>query len=268
LKSFGVAPVEIKVLRLNREEAAAPKIESEAPSVEILGVARTGESFPSYAISVRNVSGKDIAALKVFEYTAGDTRPASAMPHRDRDEPLVRAGDVYELSAFGGFHGRVTDEGYTPGGLTRVVIAAAVFADGTYEGDAKQAAHVRALWLGRRLQLARIASLLRQASAAPDADARDALARLSAQVSALDEGFGAAAFDLLLTQFPAFSAKDKADLKIAVEFELHYRKHELALMLEKIEGGAKGDNAPPGFRGWLARTAETYEGWLARLPAS
>lgn len=267
LRSFGVAPIRIKVLPLSPAAVAAPSVESAAPSVAVLGVERTREAFPSYAIRVRNLSGKDIAALDVFEY-AGDEHPAMSQPHRERDEPLVRAGEVYEVSAFGGHKGLVTDQGYTPGGLTRVVIVAAVFADGTYEGDAKQAAQVRALWLGRRLQLARLAALLRQASAANDAETADARARLRAQVSTLDEGCDEATLGALLAQFPALGAKDGADLKKSVEFELHYRKNELLLMLEKIDGASKGVAAPPGFRDWLARTAGVYADWLARLPAN
>jgi hypothetical protein len=267
LRSFGVAPITIRVINVRGVKVAPPTVTSRAPSLSVVGIQRAKGTFPKYDVSLRNDSGRDISALMVAVYTTEHHR-LTQMVQRERDELLVRAGDVYELSAWGGADGRNDGENYTPGGLSEVVIEAAVFTDGSYEGDAEKAAHVRALWTGRRLQIARLASLLREAGGSPDAGTRAGLMALRARVNALDERFDPAAFALLLSQFPAFDARTTHGLNSSTEFELHYRKNELLLMLEKIEGMDKGGDALPGVRDWLLRTADIYETWLTRLPAS
>jgi hypothetical protein len=267
LRSFGVAPITIRVVGVRDAEDYAPAVTSRAPSVVSVGIQRVQGRFPKYAISLHNDSGRDISALMVAAYT-NERHRLTQMAHRDRNEPLIRAGEVYELDAWGGEDGRNVGESYTPGGLSEVVIEAAVFTDGSYEGDAEKAAHVRALWTGRRLQIARLATLLREAGGGPDAGTRAGLTALRARVNALDERFDPAALALLLSQFPAFDARTTHALNGSSEFELHYRKNELLLMLEKIEGMGKGGDSLPGVRDWLLRTADIYETWLARLPTS
>ncbi|MDT7543205.1 MAG: hypothetical protein QOE33_3109 [Acidobacteriota bacterium] len=267
LRSFGVEPITIRVVNVRGVKVAAPTVTSRAPSLAVVSIQRAKGTFPKYEVSLRNDSGRDIVALMVAAYTT-DRHRLTQMPHRDRDEPLVRAGDVYELSAWGGEDGRNDGESYTPGGLSEVIVEAAVFADGSYEGDAQRAAHVRALWIGRRLQIARLAMLLRDAGGSPDAGTRAGLIALRARINALDERFDPAALAGLLSQFPAFDAGATRDLNRSAEFELHFRKNELLLMLEKIDGMGKGGDALPGVRDWLLRTADTYETWLARLPAN
>jgi hypothetical protein len=267
LKSFGVAPITIRVVNVKRVKVAPPAVTSRAASLTVVGIQRVKGLFPKYEVSLRNDSGRDIVALMVAAYT-NDRHPLTQMPHRDRNEPLIRAGDVYELSAWGGADGRNDGESYTPGGLSEVVVEAAVFADGGYEGDADKAAHVRALWTGRRLQIARLATLLREAGGSPDAGTRAGLTALRARVTSLDERFDPAALAGLLSQFPAFDAHAMRDLNSSAEFELHFRKNELLLMLEKIDGMGKGGDSLPGVREWLLRTADIYDTWLARLPAN
>jgi hypothetical protein len=267
LRSFGVAPITIRVVGVRDAEDYAPAVTSRAPSVVSVGIQRAQGRFPKYLISLRNDSGRDISALMVAAYT-NERHRLTQMVHRDRDATLVRAGEVYELDTWGGEDGRNDGESYTPGGLSEVVIEAAVFTDGSYEGDAEKAAHVRALWTGRRLQIARLASLLREAGGSPDAGTRAGLTALRARINALDERCDPAALALLLSQFPAFDARTTQDLAGSAAFELHMRKNELLLMLEKIGGAGKGGDALPGGREWLLRTADTYETWLARLPAS
>ncbi|MDQ3908452.1 MAG: hypothetical protein M3268_08920 [Acidobacteriota bacterium] len=266
LGRFGVAPVSIRVVNVRAVKAEVPEATSKAASVAVVGVSRVKGTFPKFEVALRNDAGRDVAAMFVAIYTPEHKR-LTQLAALERDAPVIPAGDVYELKAYGGDEGRAEGDTYTPAGLGRVVVEAAVFADGGYEGDAQQAAKVRALWLGRRQQIARILPLLREAASSPDAGTRAGIASLRARVLALDESVDQSAFDSLLSQFPAFDAAARRALHCDAEFEMHYRKNELLVMLEKI-GGMNAGEQLPGVRDWLLRTADIYDRWLARLPAS
>ena len=65
------------------------------------------------------------------------------------------------------------------------VISAAIFSDGSYEGDAETAAGMKAMLRGRRRQLARLVGLLKNSLASSEADAGAILRGLGSELSAL-----------------------------------------------------------------------------------
>lgn len=267
LTRYGVAPCTLKVVRIRAVESKPPEVVNQTTSLEVLGVEpKTDESFPAYKIRVRNNATKSVAALFLYLYTDNAKDPATKMPFNPQDMPLIEPGAVHELFAISiGSAGRATAETYRPAPPRRLIIATAVFADGSYEGEAARAAHVHALWQGRKTQLARVLALINQMLDEPDADSSAAIARFKAQVKALDERVDPAAVSALRAEFPTLGAKGDKDLVAAMQFTLHHTKTDLVRAVETFE---RGPRTPPGaetFRSWLRDTRGAYERWRARL---
>jgi hypothetical protein len=267
LTRYGVAPCTLKVVRIRAVESRPPEVVNQTTSLEVLGVEpKTDESFPAYKIRVRNNATKSVAALFLYLYTDNAKGSATKLSYNPLDMPLIEPGAVHELFAIGnGSAGQATAETYRPAPPRRFIIATVVFADGSYEGEAARAAHVRALWQGRKTQLARVLALIAQTLDEPDADSSPAVARFKAQVSALDERVDPAAVSALRAEFPTPDAKGDAELAAAMQFTLHQTKTELVHAVEAFE---RGPHTLPGaetFRGWLRETRGAYERWRARL---
>jgi hypothetical protein len=266
LKQFGLLPIEFKVLRAKRPADALPYVESPTTALGLVGVERLDTPFPSYTVRLRNLSGKDIAALVVHSFTARGLS-GSTRPWLQNDEPLIKAGEVFEFRARGGSEGQLTAEGFVPDGLQRVFIPTVLFTDGTFEGEPWPAAKLLAHKEGRKLQLARALAVVKNSLQTIDARGEAfAVARFRAQVAALAEEVEPQTVETVAAKFPALSSAQKAELREGVRFYLHQVKIDLLKSVREFEDAGGGANAPrPAFRQWLAGVKENYERWLARL---
>jgi hypothetical protein len=181
LKQFGIVPVELRVVRAHPLGPVVPYVENQTQALELLDIAALDVSFPSYRVRLRNLSGRGIAALGVYFFNEKGACGGQWL-FQPQNQTLVDAGAIYELNAFGGNSGRLRDGGYAPDGLKRVTIHTVVFTDGTYEGEAQTAAHINALWRGRKAQLGRALPLVRESLAAADVDEPGAVSRFRARV--------------------------------------------------------------------------------------
>ena len=266
LKQYGIVPVELRVVRTKpAAEAAPPYVESRTSALELVGVEPREATFPSYVVRLKNVSGKDIAALHVDYYTG--KQHSSMRPQHPQNLPLIKAGAVYELNASGGDGGELTADGYTPRALQKVVIATVVFTDGTFEGEPLAAAEQHALRHGRKLQITRALALLKDALKGRGAgDEAATVARFKAEVSALTEDVEPQAVEQLAAKFPTMGEHDRKMLREAIRFHLHTVKMDLLKAVEKFEDAhAQSPQQQITFRRWLESVRETYVQWLARL---
>ena len=266
LTRFGVEPFALKVVRVGALPTNPPALVSRAPSIVLAGVATAGDTtLPTYRVSVQNLSAKDVVALGVEVHVGGE-RQLSAIRQGREGERLMAGGGTYELELPGANEARPTAEGYAPAAPPdqEVLVTAAVFADGSFEGNARTAARFRAFVYGRRAQLARIVPLLREALAgANDADGAAAAKSFHERVSALGDRADEADVKALLKEFPALDRG--ADLKQTIEITMNGVKREV---LREVEKFALTEVEQPGagdFRAWLGASKERYERWLARL---
>ncbi|HJR06011.1 MAG TPA: hypothetical protein VJ842_01845 [Pyrinomonadaceae bacterium] len=264
LKEYGIVPVELRVVRTKpTAEAAPPYVESRTSALELVGVEAREASLPSYVVRLRNVSGKDIAALHVDYYTG--KQPSTNRPQHPQNLPLIKAGEVFELNASGGDGGELTADGYTPRALRKVVIATVVFMDGTFEGEPLAAAEHHALRHGRKLQITRALTLLRNALKAPDASEPSAVAHFKSQVAALGEEIEPQVVEQLAAKFPSLGERDRETLGESIRFHLHEVKIDLLRAVAKFEEAHAQSPEKITFRRWMESVQETYGQWLARL---
>lgn len=265
LKQYGIVPIELRVVRTKpAAEAAPPYVESRTSALQLVGVEPREATFPSYVVRLKNVSGKDIAALHVEFHTG--KQHSTVMPQHPQNLPLIKAGEVYELNASGGDGGELTADGYTPHGLQKVVIPTVVFTDGTFEGAPLAAAEQHALRHGRKLQITRALALLRKTlKEALDASEAAVVARFKSEVSALGEEVEPQAFEQLASKFPTLGQHDRQMLREAMRFHLHTVKTDLLKAIEKFEDEHAQSPQQITLRRWLESVQETYVQWLARL---
>ena len=265
LTRFGVEPFGIKVVRTGPLPTNPPALSSRAPSIAFNGATPVGDAtLPAHRVSVQNLSAKDVVALGV-EVRVGGRRKLSAIRQGRDGERLMAGGGTYEFEVQGANEARPAAEGYAPvvPPEQEVRVTAAVFADGSAEGDDYTAASFRAFVYGRRAQIARLIPLLREALDGADEDGVVAAKRFHERVSALDDRAASADLEALWREFPALDRGTK--LKTAVEVAMHGVKRDLLTEVEKF---ALSDMEQPGatsFRAWLGASKERFESWLARL---
>ena len=266
LTRYGVVPFGLKLVSVRPFDWQPPEVVNQTRSLTVLGIEPKAETFPAYRIRVRNTAAQSVVALFLYAYTDPLLPPASQMPHNELNLPLIEPGAVHELIAVSGTGERSTPAGdVKPEPLRKVVIAAALFADGRYEGDAARAAYIRAFGQGTKVQLARVLALIKLTLAEPDLDAPAAVARFKAQVAALDEVADAAATSTLRAEFPALNAHDSAALADVMQFMQHRLKLDLLKAVMAFEQGQARTPGAETFGGWLRETQGAYERWRARL---
>jgi hypothetical protein len=144
------------------------------------------------------------------------------------------------------------------------VIRAAMFDDGSFEGDPEPAARFRAYVIGRKIQLRRVVALLQEAL-----DSRDevipTLQRFRAGLSVLNASVDGDEAQALLEEVPEHSVNSKASLKSSINAALGSIKKITGEELNEFEKAQAAAPDKTAFRSWLLASKEKYAGWLSRL---
>lgn len=264
LKEFGLAPIEFKVGRVRpREEHAPPYIESPTSALELVGVERLDKPFPAYVARLRNVSGKDIAALHVNNFNERGEK-GSRKPQHPQNEPLIKAGEVYELHLSAGSSGEMTPVGYAPDRVQKVTIPTVFFADETFAGELLPAIEIIGFRHGRKVQLTRALALMQDALQSPEAkDSAAAIAQFKLRVSALGAEVEPQIVEQLKAKLPALKTSEEITARWCVGFTLRQVKIDLLKSVKQFEDAPAAGS--PTFRQWLASMKANYEQWIARL---
>src|SRR5262245_21805713 len=266
LTRFGVEPFEVKVLRVTHSLTIYPRVTSQAGSIAVVGIEPKNSTLPSYKVSLQNLYGQSVMALGVEVLVNGQKRLIS-MPQGKEGKPLIAPGAVYELSASGAKDALLTSEGYRPNSPQgqEIVISAAMFEDNSYQGDAKTAANFRAFMIGRKIQVARLLTLMQTGAYPTEFDVSAAVNRLKTQVSSLSDDVETSVVDRLLADFPTLSADVKDDLKNGIGVSLHMVKTDLLRDLQQFEKQGSQSLDAQAFQTWLRVNKEKYEKWLSRM---
>lgn len=262
MRNVGFEPFGLAVVRVKPDAPAPPAAASRIPSVGVVGVEARRTNFPSYKVTLRNLSQKDIVYLEIK--TLGERgRPMTIHWARgEHNRPVLPAGGTYETHTGGGSAGARGADGYTPNGPRFVEVVAAVFSDHTYEGDAGSAASYLARLSGYKTQLARVLALLREAAEGAGANER-AAEGLKARATALGRELDEAGRESLSARFPDFDAARLDGLKSSYEYGLDLVRKELLKDIGEYEAAAAGGGRPLGP--WLAELTRKYEAWLSRV---
>lgn len=258
MRNVGFEPFGLAVVRVKPDAPAPPTAASKVASVGVVGVEARRTNFPSFKVTLRNLSQKDIVYLEVRSFAEGG-RPMNVLwPRGEQNRALIPAGGVYDVNVSGGSLGGKAADGYTPNSPRSVEVVAAVFSDYTYEGDAGSAATHLARLHGQRAQLARVVALLREAAAG--ANERAASDNLKARASALGRELDEAAREEARARFAELGLAEPPSLKSSYEYGLNLVRKEL---LTDIEEFGRAQSKP--FAQWVSELTRKYEAWLSRV---
>ncbi len=266
LRLFGIEPFEIKLIRVNPNIAPVPPlILKGVESVVVVNAMAKETTLPSYRIILRNQSNKNIVALGV-DVVAGGKVQITSKPRGIDGQPLIATGKEYWLHIAAPNRAQPTPGGYVPTSPSdqQIQIKAAVFDDGTFEGDAEAAAAVRGYQAGEKMELPRLIPLLENALNS-NADLTEGLRNLESQVSSVGSDAEPQLVRNLTSEFPQASNSISREIKETIEVTATTIKSNLLKEIHTLQNEESQTLNADLYRTWLTKTKERYEKWLSRL---
>jgi len=267
LKQFGIEPFQVKLIRVNSNVPTVPPVILKGvESVVVINSMPKETTLPSYRIILRSQSNKNIVGLGV-DVVAGGKIEITARPRGIEGQPLIPAGKEYWLTVAAPNRAQPTADGYVPSTPSNqeIQIKAAVFEDGTFEGDADTAVAVRGYQAGEKMVLPKLIPLLEGALNSNNTDPAEALRNLESQVSPVGTDADPQIIRTLTAEFPPASAARTRDIKETVEFSGTTIKTTLLKEIHTLQNLGAPSLTPDIYRTWLTKTREKYEKWLSRL---
>lgn len=254
LRTFGIEPITLTLIETVPPLPPAPGLQNHTKSIDIVSVTATNEPLPTYKLAVRNLSQKNVQALRVDVVSDGRPRLRSFW-QGEFNKPLITPGSVYERN-IQVVVPQKTATSYEPGTATEntIHIRAVVFDDLTFEGDEEAACGYETFSVGRRLWLRRVLPLMDQE-----------LANQAVSPADFKQKFLGLTYELEDHEKSAKSAVSSncPNPDLNVNIATHTLKLELLRDLDQII--TTRPKPPTNFRAWLENKRTDYRGWLARL---
>lgn len=259
---YGFAPFALKVIRVNLKLPIAippreglPEIDNNVPSIKIVGLEKE-KPADMFLLSLENTSTKNILALEIVMPTGGTSQARGYS-----GKPLISSRAIYKTHISAQQVGRITGDGFESDSIQpKCVINAALFEDGTYEGDYGSAAIMESWRRGREIQIERIILLLDRTLKSDGPGSPVTLEFVKDEIYSLGVDGDASAVDEISRNYPPL--KDRAqyvvqgikDVMAVEKYDLIYRFKDYEQREYKALTG--------GLRSWLKRTKADYESLL------
>jgi hypothetical protein len=259
LAKVGIEPFKISLVRVTPSVPPAPTLKNSIKAVDIVSVQSEGLALPSYQLTIRNVSGKNIGAIAIGVEIEGKNVGGSFL-EGDEGRPLVLPGDLYTAVNLMVFKAEKTVGGYSPANPTAVqlVINGVAFSDGTYDGSIGTAQLFQAKQLGRKTFIRAFLSLLDKQIKDENNDKPEALLQFKERVAALQAEFDGNDVKDAIARAP-YNPKPT----FGAEGTIRFLRRQVLGDLETYEGALRANRG--GFKAWLEATRQKYADWFARL---
>jgi hypothetical protein len=241
LRAFGVEPIDLSLDEAAPMTPYLPTVFSVSPNLEIASVAPRDAPYPGYRIPVRNLSSKAAANFHVQTYRGAD-KALSSLQRGAEGRPAMIPGGTFTFDV-NLTSGRKTETGLLePTPLDVIEIDSVRWDDGTVDGVPVMPSAVIASDAGRRTQLTRVTTILR--NAIHDGRDADLLARIKSEIAAL----------------PDYDEAQLADARTAM------RAAKAAALddVRRFERDRSIGHAPD-VMSWLTATLDRYDRWITRL---
>lgn len=256
---YGFKPFALKLIRTEIRPPLVippfrglPEVKNRLKSTEVVGLEK-GESADQYLLSLRNNSPKNVIDLEIIMPTGGTTHEWGSL-----ERPLIPAGAIYKISISAQTVGQITEAGFEPNPVQpKGVINAALFDDGTYEGDLVSAATMEARRRGRELQLKRIIALLKKALGSEDQASVTTIESVEKDIYSLGVDSDADTIEEISRHYPPLNEGLQYVVQ-GVKDQMSAWKYYLIHELKTYKDGkhsADGDD----LRDWLKGTKEHFE---------
>jgi hypothetical protein len=252
---FGLAPIRVRVARIIRRNVGSPNLNIETQSVSVESI-DIGDLPDPYKVRLRNNSNNDLIAIQYNKFRRNrfvELKWLSA----GLINPLIKAGQTYELKVSSEDNSCGDDEGYQPSQSDRIDLVGAVFADGTIEGQSGLGTLIKGAALGNRRNLERVVETLRLVGNDP-AELANELNNLH---KSMDEAADPYLPDLLRTLLPPLPGDATPAMISFIRSGMHDVKVNLGRDANHFQILARRNNVELN-RQWAERTRTKYERWL------
>jgi len=234
-----------------------PTFENRTKSIEIVSVQTENMPLPAYRVTFRNLSDKNVLALRVDVFRDG--RPGtSGLIQGVEGQPAIEAGGISERYLSVDI-AQKTATGYAPGtaAANTIMIRTAVFADMSFEGEPEPACLFESFQMERRVWLRTVMALLNRELAKPtNEDQIEAARQFKEKYAALNYEF-------------TESERNRASAVSTVCGKPFDKARIAALKLQfqrELDEIITSRQSPPvNFRLWLETHRAHYIAWFTRL---
>lgn len=272
----GRTPFQIRIVKVRPFALDPPVVINLTQSIELVSVTPMKTTFPSYKTTLRNLSAKNVVAVRM-PILKGSSTYMIWMKGWDKGRPLMRPGETCEIVTSNwlqGYldepNGRMTEEGLEPVNLSRMVIATAIFDDGAYEGSSAGVADFKAGAASALIQIRRILAVLDESSYMTEYCTAYDLDTLSARITSLDENVEPFLIRDMLDRYPispVVPRRIEDVMRDIIRSNLYHRKKDALEQIGRIKGRASSSD-PEALAQTFRKFKEGIERWgeaLARV---
>jgi hypothetical protein len=256
LREIGVAPVILSTTALADTRLHPPQVVNKTAGLEVTDVELVMTPRPRYRIAVTNVSAQPAVNFHVVAHQGGRRSLSGNRGNADAS-PIIPPGGTYWFELDPSSSPPATVAGWAPVPHDAVEIAAALWEDGSIEGDAASMAVALSIYRGRQVQLSRGLAVLEAVRNVGQASG--AKARLKEHIERLpiepDEATLSRAQERLQNVENLEPAAIVAALRVAMA---DTRKGMLDDLADAPDDGE-------GFQQWLAKITALYVQWRDRF---
>jgi hypothetical protein len=244
LQRFGLEPITFRIVTPQPGTPYRPILRSNALSVQLDDY--TTRDRITGTLTVHNLSAKAVVAYRVGSSPDGESGWS------EETMPRIAPGAIDQLTVSDSSgivaKGTCTDAPKSP----LIVLQAALFDDGSYEGNMPIAAHLAARRLGHDLQRQRIRSLAEPMLSNSDLDVGATVERIRTAVNQLTVEPDEDTIARLHAQFPNFPESACAGLALEVSNQMKEEKESLDSELQRYQTDSSTRMTPASFARWWA----------------
>jgi hypothetical protein len=239
MEQFGLEPLTLRIVSAQPTASARPRTMSKVPSIRI---EITGEDRTFYKVALHNLSKQ--AVMAVYLDMPGQNGSSGQTAEGHGSHEVTALGAIYQCQ-FGIPHGGRVSNGIfvedSPPPL--MVLEAALFKDGSYEGDMQIAAQLVANRIGFEIQQQRVdrlfAGILADVQSDDDADAQAKVARIRSGIAQLTEDPDLPMVETVQAQFPGLSGQAPEQVKTWLKSGIDEANQMARRRLRELERPAK-----------------------------
>ena len=244
LERVGLEPITFRIAPAQSAAPYHPILRSNAPSVQIDDY--TPVDRVSGLLTVHNLSGKAVVAYRVGTNSDGGSGFSEETMAR------IASGETGKLNFSDSSQAVANGTCLESPKSAMIVLQAALFDDGSYEGNMRIAADLVAHRLGHDLQRQRIQSLAEPILANSDLDVGAMIERIRAAIKQLTVEPDTEALARLRTQFPGLAESACAGLALEVSNQMKVEKESTDQELQRYETDTSTRKSPVSFARWWA----------------
>jgi hypothetical protein len=235
-----VVPAQTKLANLSR----VPSIQIEVASQDLYG----------YDVKLHNISSRAVTNLVVSNSLHDPNNLMGFIARGSDGPPIIEPGATHEMRyPCAPSEHATSDDAASSAPPCMFVLDAALFADGSFEGDARTAARMDSSLLAEESQRQRIRQLVQSILADPSVPESSRTARIRSELDNLSAQPDPAIFDQLRLKFPSLLSRELPSLNADAKTAL---ANERALALHSLEQFESSHRAPStvALSQWLTST--------------